>query len=100
MRQIVGGPLRVLPAARLPHEVSAVIDPLRRDAGAEQERPRDFPVGPSRGRDRPASLGRVDAMHLAQGGMEGIAVGVSGAGDERAVDIEQKQHAGRASAFE
>ena len=52
----------------------------------------DLRVGAARGRQRPSYLLGVDAVHRQQGRVHRVAVGVRGARDERAVDVEEEEH--------
>ena len=84
--------LRVDPAARLAHVVGALVDPPRRHAEVEQDQ-----RGRSRRRSGPrvrsAGAGPSCRRRAPRGSrVERLAVGLGGAGQQRAVDVEQQQH--------
>jgi hypothetical protein len=91
-RQIVGEQPSGGPATILAHALGEGVDPLARDAGADQNRARDFAIGPAVGFDPRPDRARVDSMHLAQRSKHRLSDRLPGATKQRPVDVKQQEH--------
>jgi hypothetical protein len=91
-RQIVREQPSGGPATALAHALGEGIDPFARDAGADQDRTRDFAVGPAVGFDPRPDRARVDSVHLAERSKHRLSDRLPGASEQRPVDVKQQEH--------